>query len=511
MPTLVLCVLDGWGMNDSEFGNAIKAAKTPNFNFLDSNYPPISLAASGEEVGLPEGQMGNSEVGHLNIGAGRVVKQNLPKISGAIKDGSFFSNKAIDAGVKKALKDKVRYHLLGLVSDGGVHSHINHIEALLKKCKMEGLTQVYIHALMDGRDTPPSSGADYMKRLLDIIDSVGVGKVATVHGRYYAMDRDNRWDRVEKSYNAMIHGRGVTTATDPVEAITASYNNGITDEFINPCVMVDGKGEPVGTIREGDVVMLFNFRPDRVRQLLGAFTQETFDGFDRGPAPGLHVYCMTNYGEVFNLPVAFKNSPPKNTLGELICDLKIPQFRTAETEKYPHVTYFLNGGVEKSFAGEVRKMIPSPKVATYDLKPEMSAKEVTDQVVEAVASARYGLIVVNLANGDMVGHTGMFDAAMKAVETVDSCVGRMMEAVKKVNGFLIVTADHGNIEQMLDDHNNPVTAHSTNLVPFYLFGREVIKLSQKGGALCDIAPTALAILKIPKPEEMTGVSLIVTG
>lgn len=511
MPTLVLCILDGWGSSDSEFGNAIAASKTPNFDYLNSNYPPITIAASGEEVGLPEGQMGNSEVGHLNIGAGRVVMQNLPKINRAIKDGSFFTNPVIDEGVKKALSDRVNYHLTGLVSDGGVHSHLNHIEAFLKKCKMDGLKNVYIHALMDGRDTPPDSGVRYMKQLVEITEKLSIGKVATVSGRYYGMDRDKRWDRVEKYYNAIVRGKGIVTADGPVEAVTNSYDKGITDEFIDPTVVIDEHGEPVGTIRKGDVVQIFNFRPDRVRQIVMALTEESFDVFGRGPKPGVHVYCMADYGEMFDLPIAFENRPPENTLGKLLCDLKIPQFRTAETEKYPHVTYFFNGGIETPFKGEARKMIPSPKVATYDLKPEMSAEEVTDQVVAAVDSGSYKVIVVNLANGDMVGHTGVFDAAVKAVETVDHCAGRMMAAVKKAGGYLIVTADHGNIEEMINSHNQPITAHSTNRVPFYVYGPKHLTLNKNGGALCDIAPAVLSILDIRKPDEMTGHSLIVRG
>ena len=513
MPTLVLCVLDGWGSSKSEFGNAIMASKTPTFDYLNSKYAPVFIASSGEEVGLPEGQMGNSEVGHLNIGAGRVVMQNLPKINRAIEKGSFFTNPVINEGVKKALEEGVSYHLIGLVSDGGVHSHMDHIEAFLKKCKMAGLKNVYIHALMDGRDTPPKSGAEYMAQLVEITKKHSVGKVATVSGRYYGMDRDKRWDRVEKSYNAIVRGEGIATASDPVEAVTNSYDKNITDEFIDPAVIVDEKGEPVGTIRKGDVVQVFNFRPDRVREIVSALTEDNFDGFKRAPdaSPGVHVYCMTDYGEMFDLPVAFENRPPENTLGKLLCDLEIPQFRTAETEKYPHVTYFFNGGIETPFSGEVRKMVPSPKVATYDLKPEMSAEEVTDQVVSAVEAGSYKVIVVNLANGDMVGHTGVFDAAIKAVETVDHCVGRMMAALKKAGGYLILTADHGNIEEMINSHNQPITAHSTNKVPFYIFGPEHLTLNKNGGALCDVAPTLLSILGIEKPEEMTGRSLIVPG
>ena len=506
VPPVVLCILDGWGYNQSDFGNAIRAANTPNFDILDSQYPPIHINASGEYVGLPDGQMGNSEVGHLNIGAGRVIRQELPKINHAIKEGAFFSNPVIDDGMKKALQSGAKYHLIGLLSDGGVHSHIEHVAAFLKKAKQVGLEKVFIHPLMDGRDTPPNSGIGYMRQLVKMTKDAGVGTVATVCGRYWGMDRDNRWDRVEKAYDALVRGRGVM-ARDPVEVMAASYTDKSTDEFVAPTIITDDGGRPLALIEDGDVVQFFNFRADRVREMIRALTEEDFNGFARAKKVNVHLYCMTDYSEDFHFPVAFETRPPTNGLGETLSRLGIPQFRTAETEKYAHVTFFFNGGVETTYAGEVRRLIPSPSVATYDLEPEMSAVDVTDGVVDAVASGNFPVVIVNLANGDMVGHTGVWPAAIKAVETVDRCVGRMMEAVRKVNGHLLVTADHGNIELMLDENGQPVTSHSTNPVPFYVFGPHPVRLVD-GGALCDIAPTILKLIGIPQPAEMTGRPLI---
>jgi len=444
--------------------------------------------------------MGNSEVGHLNIGAGRVIAQELPKISLAIKNGSFFKNPAIGEGIKKALDGGKAYHLIGLVSDGGVHSHILHFEALLKKCKLDGIKRVYIHALMDGRDTPPNSGLGYMEQLVKMTREIGVGKIATVGGRYWGMDRDNRWERVEKAYKAMVCGEGVHAA-DPVEAIKASYANKSTDEFIEPTIIAGGEG---GIIRDGDTVQFFNFRADRVRELARALSEPDFKGFDRVVTPAVNIYGMTDYSEDFHFPVAFSTKPPRNGLGELLSKLGIRQFRSAETEKYAHVTFFFNGGVETVYEGETRKLVPSPKVATYDMQPEMSAVEVTDGVVAAVNSGEYGAVIVNIANGDMVGHTGVWPACLKAVETVDTCVGRIMEAVKKAGGHLVITADHGNIEEKLDKDNKPITAHSTNPVPLYVFGPHPLKLLGDNGALCDIAPTILKIMGVEQPPEMTG-------
>ncbi len=505
---VLLCILDGWGHSDKVKGNTLKTAKMPTFDYLDHEFPPIFINASGEFVGLPDGQMGNSEVGHLNIGAGRVVRQELPRISYAIKDGSFFTNPAIDDGVKKALVSGKKYHLIGLLSDGGVHSHIEHLIGFLRKAKREGLERVYIHALMDGRDTSPTSGAGYMRQLQATIKETGCGRVATVIGRYYAMDRDNRWDRVEKAYNAMALGQAEKKGRDPVKVLEESYIAGVTDEFIIPSVMLDETGAPVATIDDGDVVQFFNFRADRVREMVKVLTEPEFKGFTRKNAVQVYVYCLTEYSKEFTLPVAFDTSPPSNTLGEVFAHNGIGQFRTAETEKYAHVTFFFNGGVEKQFPGEERRVIPSPKVATYDLQPEMSAVPVTDEVVKAVLSGRFPAVIVNIANGDMVGHTGIFTAAVKAAETVDACVGRMMEAVKKGGGWMLITADHGNIEEMLDAKGEPMTQHSTNPVPFYVYGPRRLPLVHDGGALCDIAPTMLKLMGIPQPQEMTGRPLV---
>lgn len=503
VPVVVLCILDGWGHNPNEYGNAIKAGKTPNFDVLNDKYPPVLVNASGEAVGLPEGQMGNSEVGHLNIGAGRVVMQELPKINSAINNGSFFSNPVITEGMQKARDAGAGYHLVGLLSDGGVHSHIGHLEAFLEKAKREGLTKVYVHAMMDGRDTSPTAGAEYMAQLTNVVNEKGVGKIAVVCGRYYGMDRDNRWERVQRAYNAMVRGEGALK-TNPVAALKESYAKEITDEFIEPTVIVNSHGAPEGIIRKGDVVQFFNFRSDRVREMVRALNDDDFKGFDRGAKPGVHIYCITEYSEDFDLPVAFDTRPPKNGLGEVFSTLGLKQFRTAETEKYPHVTFFFNGGLETVYEGETRKMVPSPKVATYDLQPEMSAVEVTDGVVSAVVGNEYDAVIVNIANGDMVGHTGVFPAAVKAVETVDQCVGRIMDAVNKVGGYLVLTADHGNIEEKLDKNNQPITAHSTNPVPLYVYGPRPVVMSKTAGALCDVAPTVLKLMGIKQPPEMTG-------
>lgn len=506
---VLLCILDGWGHTDAVKGNPLRTAKMPAFDYLDREFPPIFIEASGEAVGLPEGQMGNSEVGHLNIGAGRVIRQELPRINHAIKDGYFFKNPVIDAAVKKAKADGVKYHLIGLLSDGGVHSHIEHLIAFLKKAKAEGLDRVYVHALMDGRDTSPTSGAGYMRQLLAAIKEAGCGRVATVIGRYYGMDRDNRWDRVEKAFDAMALGKAETTARDPVKAIEEGYTAGLTDEFIQPIVMLDEAGAPIATIDDGDVVQFFNFRADRAREMVKALIDPDFHNFTRKKSPRVHLCSLTEYSKEFTFPAAFENRPPANTLGEALAHRGIAQFRTAETEKYAHVTFFFNGGVEKQFPGEERKLIPSPGVATYDLQPEMSAELVTDEVVHAVSSGRFPVVIVNIANGDMVGHTGVFDAAVKAAETVDACVARMMEAVEKRGGWMIITADHGNIEEMLDAKGDPMTQHSTNRVPFYVYGPRRLPLAQDGGALCDIAPTLLKLMGTPQPPEMTGRPLVI--
>ncbi len=506
---VVLCILDGWGSGESRLGNAVLQGNTPFLDKIGEEFPHILINASSGYVGLPEGQMGNSEVGHLNIGAGRVVFQDLPKITKAIENRTFFENKVIDEGMRKALEGDSSYHLFGLVSDGGVHSDINHIKAFLEKAKQVGLKNLFIHALMDGRDTSPTSGIGYMRKLIKMTEDVGVGQVATVSGRYWAMDRDNRWERVEKGFNAVVHGKAEPTAKEPLTAILQSYENGVTDEFIEPIVIVDDNGEPLARMKDGDVVQIFNFRADRVRQVTRALTESCFDEIDRGDLPKVLVYCLTKYASSFELPVAFETESPKNTLGEIVSNLGISQFRTAETEKYAHVTYFFNGGREEPFKGEERVLIESPKVATYDLQPEMSAGEVTDTVVGAVKSGLHRLIVVNFANGDMVGHTAVFEAALKAVAVVDLCVAKVAKAVKAVGGSIVITADHGNIEKMLTKDDKPLTSHTTNLVPFYLLGHEA-KLNHNGGALCDVAPTLLEIMKINKPDEMTGKSLIIS-
>jgi len=507
----VLCILDGWGAKKSDYGNAIHKGKTPFFDRLEKDYPPILLNASSEFVGLPQGQMGNSEVGHLNIGAGRVVLQDLPKINKSIKDGDFFTNPIITEGMKKSIDNNSNYHLFGLLSDGGVHSHIDHLIALLKKAKADGLREVYLHLAMDGRDTPPDSGINYLVSLLKSTKEIGIGRVATISGRYWIMDRDNRWERIEKAFNAMVHGKAEVRATDPIEAVKQSYANGKTDEFIEPTVMVDESGNPIAPLKKNDTIQFFNFRADRVREIATAITQKDFTQFPRGDIPNLNVYCMTSYASSFNLPLAFEKESQKNGLGEIISSLGMKQFRTAETEKYAHVTYFFNGGIETPLDNESRVLVPSPSVSTYDLKPEMSAYEVTDLVTSAVNSGNHDLIVVNLANGDMVGHTGLFPAALKAVETVDRCVQKIFGAVKNSGGQMIVTADHGNIEEMLTNDDKPITSHSTNLVPFYAiaFGMAKVNLNQNGGSLCDIAPTLLSMMKINQPDEMTGSSLIV--
>ncbi len=508
IPRVVLCILDGWGANKSDYYNPVINGQTPTIDYLNANFPPILINASARHVGLPEGQMGNSEVGHLNIGAGRVVLQDLPRIDTAIKNGSFYDNPVIDKGMQNALERGSNYHLLGLLSDGGVHSHINHLEAFLEKARRMGLKKVFIHALMDGRDTPPDSGIEYVRQLEGIVKKTGVGKIATISGRYYTMDRDKRWDRVEKGFNALVHGRGIRTADNPVSAMKSSYDKNVTDEFMQPTV-ITSNGQPAAILGEGCVLQAFNFRADRMRQILHALTDDTFDGFDRGKLPKVEVVTMTEYDETFPFPVAFDNTPPRNGIGELLSNLGLAQFRTAETEKYAHVTFFFNGGIEKTYPMEQRNLIPSSKVATYDLKPEMSAFEVTNGVVGAVESKKFPLIVVNLANGDMVGHTGIYEAALKAVETVDTSVARVMEAVKKAGSTMIITADHGNIEEMKNKKGQPITSHTTNVVPLYAYqGSGPLVLDDRNGALCDIAPTILSLMGVEQPAEMTGASLI---
>ena len=497
---LILMILDGFGIAP-EHGNAIKAAKKPNLDRLFSENPVTQIGASGLNVGLPDGQMGNSEVGHTNIGAGRIVYQELTRITKAIGEGDFFQNEALLHAMENAKKGGA-LHLIGLLSDGGVHSHNTHLYALVEMAKRAGLEKVYIHALLDGRDVPPSSGKEYVATCADKLQEIGVGKIATVMGRYYAMDRDNRWDRVEKAYAAMVYGEGVE-ACCAVKAVEDSYKADVTDEFVVPAVC-----DKEGTIKAGDSVVFFNFRPDRAREITRTFVDPDFNGFERrnGFFPLTYV-CMTQYDATMpNVEVAFRPQSLKNTFGEYISEQGLSQLRIAETEKYAHVTFFFNGGVEKQYEGEDRILVKSPKVATYDLKPEMSAYEVTDKLLEAIAADKYDVIILNYANCDMVGHTGVFEAAKAAVEAVDACVGRVTDAIAAKGGVSLITADHGNADKMFDEDGSPFTAHTTNPVPFCVVGYPC-KL-REGGVLADIAPTMLKILGLPQPEEMSGKSLV---
>ncbi len=500
--------MDGWGIGDpKDPNNAIAVGKTPVLDDLTANYPNSRLQASGEYVGLPDGQMGNSEVGHTNIGAGRVVYQELTRITKAIRDGDFFENKALLQAINDAKANNGALHLMGLVSPGGVHSHSKHLYGLLELAKRQGLKDVYVHAFLDGRDVPPASAAEYLEELEAEIKKIGIGKVAVISGRYYAMDRDKRWERVKLAYNAIAKGEGKTAASS-AEAIQASYNDksekpeGVTDEFVLPVVIDGYKG-----MKSGDGVIFFNFRPDRARELTHAFTDETFDGFDRVEGLKLSFTTMTQYEKGMNVNIAYPPQSIKNTLGEVISEKGLKQLRIAETEKYAHVTFFFNGGVEKEYEGEDRILVPSPKVATYDLQPEMSAVEVTDKVVEAIKSEKYDFIILNYANGDMVGHTGVMSAALKAVETVDICVGRFVDAMKSVGGEVVIIADHGNADVMVDpESKEPFTAHTTNPVPIIVVSDRV--KSVKEGALCDVSPTLLTLAGIDIPSEMTGKPLV---
>lgn len=503
--TVILMIMDGFGIAPSGKGNAVTTANTPNLDRIFSQNPYTEIGASGLAVGLPDGQMGNSEVGHTNMGAGRVVYQDLTRISKAIDDGEFVKNPVLLDAIENAKKNGTALHLMGLLSDGGVHSFNGHLYALLKLAKDNGLEKVYVHGFMDGRDVPPSSGRDYVADCIEQMKAIGVGKMSTVMGRYYAMDRDNRWDRVEKAYAAMVYGEG-EKACCGVKAMEDSYAKDVTDEFVVPAV-IDG-GE---TIKENDSVIFFNFRPDRAREISRAFVDPEFKGFQRkkGYFPVKFV-CLTEYDATMpNVDVAFKPQSLDNTLGQYLSDKGMTQLRIAETEKYAHVTFFFNGGVEEPYAGEDRVLVASPKVATYDLQPEMSADEVAEKCVERIESGKYDVIILNFANCDMVGHTGVFDAAVKAVETVDKCVNQVVEAVEKVGGVALITADHGNADKMLEDDGSLFTAHTTNRVPFCVVGYPC-KLRDKnsGGKLSDIAPTMLEILGLEKPAEMDGTSLI---
>ncbi len=499
---VVLCIMDGFGINPGAEGNAIEAANTPNLSKIFKENPFTTIGASGLDVGLPDGQMGNSEVGHTNIGAGRVVYQMLVKISKSIQDGDFFEIGALKDAIENCKKNNSALHLMGLLSDGGVHSHIEHLFGLIEMAKRAGLEKVYVHCIMDGRDVSVTSGVGFVKDVVEKTKELGVGEIATISGRYYAMDRDFAWDRVAKAYSAMVYGEGVMES-DPVKAMEDSYANGVTDEFIVPTVV-----NAEGTIKADDSVVFFNFRPDRARQITRTFVDEAFDGFERknGFFP-LNFVCMTQYDETMpNVSVAFPPEELTMTMGEYLAKSGKTQLRIAETQKYAHVTFFFNGGEEKTFEGEDRILIQSPDVPTFDLQPEMSAYPVCEAVVEQIKSGKYDAVILNFANCDMVGHTGIWDAAVKAVEAVDDCVGQVVDAALSMGGAVIITADHGNADRMIGDDGNPFTPHSTNPVPFCVVGYDC-ELKETG-RLADIAPTMLTILGLPQPEEMTGESMI---
>ena len=496
-----LIIMDGFGLRHETEGNAVAAAATPRLEQFFQEFAHTELSASGLDVGLPAGQMGNSEVGHTNIGAGRVVFQDLPRISKAIDDGSFFENPAYVRAMDACREHDSSLHLMGLLSDGGVHSHLEHLFALMKMARDRGLEKVYIHAFLDGRDVSPTSGADFVARTVEKCRELGVGKIATVMGRFYAMDRDKRWDRVETAYDAMVYGEGAAINPVPVAAVKNAYANGVTDEFVEPVIC-----DPDGTISDHDSVIFFNFRPDRAREITRAFVDPDFNGFTRQYFPVTFV-CTTEYDATMpNVEVAYPRLSVRNGLGEYLSSMGLTQLRIAETEKYAHVTFFFNGGVETQFPGEDRVLVPSPKVATYDLQPEMSADEVADKCVERIESGAYDVIILNFANCDMVGHTGVFDAAVRAVETVDTCVGRVVDATMKMGGIAMITADHGNAEDMTQPHGSPMTAHTTNPVPFILCGAGT---ELRKGRLADIAPTILDVMGLAVPEEMDGQTLIV--
>ncbi|MCI5751429.1 MAG: 2,3-bisphosphoglycerate-independent phosphoglycerate mutase [Oscillospiraceae bacterium] len=500
---IALVIMDGYGINNDSYGNAIAAAKKPNLDKLFAECPNTIIGASGLDVGLPDGQMGNSEVGHTNMGAGRIVYQMLVKISKSIKDGDFFANPALVSAMENCKKNNSALHVMGLLSPGGVHSHIEHLYGVLEMAKKNSIDKVYVHAFLDGRDVPPSSAAEYMKEAVAEMKKIGAGKVATISGRFYAMDRDNAWDRVEKAYDALVMGEGVKE-TDPVQAIKNSYENGVTDEFMLPTVIEGG-----AQISENDSVVFINFRPDRARQITRAFVDPDFTGFERkkGFFPVKFV-CMAQYDATMpNVEVAFPPEQLKMVMGEYLSSIGKTQLRIAETQKYAHVTFFFNGGEETVFEGEDRILIKSPDVETFDLKPEMSAYEVTDAVEKAIAEDKYDVIILNFANCDMVGHTGIMPAAVKAVEAVDECVGRVVEAIRKQGGVTLITADHGNADKLMEPDGAPFTAHTTNPVPFIVVGHDC-KL-REGGVLADIVPTMLEIMNVPQPAEMTGKSLIV--
>ena len=504
----MLMILDGFGDNKNKDGNAIKLANTPNIDKLMKKYPNTDIFTSGLHVGLPEGQMGNSEVGHTNIGAGRIVYQELTRITKSIEDGDFFSNPEFIAAIENCKKYNSKLHILGLVSDGGVHSHNRHLYGLLEMAKRRDFEDVYVHCFLDGRDTPPASAETYVAELQEKMKEKGVGKIASLSGRFYAMDRDKRWQRVQKCYDALVNGEG-EKAGDPIKAIEDSYQKEVFDEFVVPTVMCNGN-EPVAKIEENDSVIFFNFRPDRAREITRAIVDPEFDGFETKKM-NLYYVCFTSYDETMpNVHIAFKKEPLKNTFGEVVSEAGLTQLRIAETEKYAHVTFFFNGGEEKQYPGEDRILVPSPKVETYDMKPEMSAYEVTDKVCEALENDKYDVVILNFANTDMVGHTGSLQAAIKAVEAVDECVGKIVKIIEEKQGNLLITADHGNAEQMIDyKTGEPHTAHTTNPVPIILVTANKEYKLKENGKLADLAPTMLDLMGIKQPEEMTGESLLI--
>ena len=503
----MLMILDGFGKNENKNGNAVALAKTPNIDELMKKYPNTELNASGLNVGLPEGQMGNSEVGHTNLGAGRIVYQELTRITKSIEDGEFFSIAEFAEAIENCKKNNSNLHVLGLLSDGGVHSHIRHLYAILELAKRKDFENVYIHCFLDGRDTPPTSAEFYIAKLEEKMKEKGVGKIASISGRFYSMDRDKRWERVKKSYDVLVNGIG-NKEISPISAIESSYQKEIFDEFVEPTI-ISATDKPLATISNNDSVIFFNFRPDRAREITRSIVDPEFDGFETKKLENIYFVCFTNYDATIpNVHVAFKPTKLVNTFGEYISNKGYTQLRIAETEKYAHVTFFFNGGEEKQYEGEDRILVPSPKVETYDLKPEMSAYEVTEKVLAAINEDKYDNIILNFANTDMVGHTGNLEAAIKAVEVIDECVGKIVELVKNKEGVLLITADHGNAEQMIDyKTGDPHTAHTTNVVPLILVGMENVQL--KPGKLADLAPTMLDIMNLEKPEEMTGESLIV--
>lgn len=499
--------MDGFGLRDTVEGNAVAQAHKPNYDRYLKQYPNTTLRASGEAVGLPEGQMGNSEVGHLNIGAGRVVYQDLTRITKSIREGDFFENESLVGAVRSAKSKGKKLHLYGLLSDGGVHSHINHLYAMLELAKKEDMHEVYIHAFLDGRDVAPDSAVGFLDSLIAKINELGVGKIATVQGRYYAMDRDKRWERVEKSYRAMVYGDG-PKYTDPIKAVKESYEKSVFDEFVMPTVIVDDQDQPVGLVESGDSVIFLNFRPDRAIQLSNVFTNKDFQGFDRGPGfpTDLYFVCLTLFAETVDGYVAYKPKNLDNTFGEVLVQNGKKQLRIAETEKYPHVTFFFSGGRDVQLPGEKRVLINSPKVATYDLQPEMSAYEVAAACVKEIESDEFDAIILNFANPDMVGHSGLLEPTKKAVEVTDECVGKVVDAVTAKGGVVVILADHGNADMVFDEKGNPITSHTTNPVPFIVTDENVVL--RDSGVLADVAPTLLDLMGLPKPAEMTGVSMI---